>query len=82
MAVPINANGDGASIAPLDEGITSLRWSPTANFLAATSWDGGCYIWDVKQANHAEPKLHQTLGVRARIPCPSPCVRVCEWYLT
>jgi WD40 repeat protein len=58
-----NPNSDGASIAPLEEGVSSLRWSPTSNMLIATSWDGGCYLWDVKTAQHAEAKLKQSLEV-------------------
>ena len=51
-------NGKPKSIAPNDcnvpqagtDGISSLNWSPTANFLVSSNWDSGVRVWEV-QAN-------------------------------
>lgn len=56
-----------ASIAPNDcnvgaagdDGISSLAWSPTANFLVSTNWDGGLRCWEVQEQGgqvRANPK--------------------------
>eukprot|EP00826_Nyctotherus_ovalis_P055498 TRINITY_DN7370_c0_g1_i35.p1 TRINITY_DN7370_c0_g1~~TRINITY_DN7370_c0_g1_i35.p1 ORF type:complete len:297 (-),score=-21.45 TRINITY_DN7370_c0_g1_i35:209-1099(-) len=41
--------------------ISCLRWAPNSNFLAASSWDGKVYIWDIKQGYYnsltAQPLL-------------------------
>eukprot|EP01094_Clydonella_sp_ATCC50884_P018513 TRINITY_DN342_c0_g1_i1.p1 TRINITY_DN342_c0_g1~~TRINITY_DN342_c0_g1_i1.p1 ORF type:complete len:336 (-),score=95.56 TRINITY_DN342_c0_g1_i1:164-1171(-) len=57
-----NVNDDGASIEPLADGISGLRWSPTANLLAATCWDGNAYIWDVQRADAAQAKAAKSIG--------------------
>eukprot|EP00980_Cylindrotheca_fusiformis_P005571 scaffold1183_cov114-Cylindrotheca_fusiformis.AAC.4 len=55
------------SIAPNDcnvphagsDGISSLNWSPTANFLVSTNWDGGIRCWEVQERSgdvQANPK--------------------------
>ena len=36
---PANPNGDFLVANPPNDGISSLSWSPTGNFLVATSWD-------------------------------------------
>lgn len=56
-----------ASIAPNDcnvpsaggDGISSLIWSPTANFLVSTNWDAGVRCWEVQEQGgqvRASPK--------------------------
>ena len=30
--------------------VSSLKWSPAANHLAASSWDGKVRVWDIKDA--------------------------------
>lgn len=60
-------NGKTDRIAPQDhcvpsagnDGISSLRWSPTANHLASTNWDGGIRVWEVQEQGgqiRAQPK--------------------------
>lgn len=55
------------SIAPQDcnvpsagnDGISSLAWSPTANFLVSTNWDSGVRCWEVQEQGgqvRANPK--------------------------
>jgi mRNA export factor len=36
--------------------ISSLKWSPNSNMLAASSWDGKVYLWDIK------PNYYNTLS--------------------
>ena len=51
------ATGTPSSIAPTDcnvpevgnDGITSLRWSPNANSLVSSSWDGSVRCWEVQE---------------------------------
>lgn len=51
--------GRPASIAPNDcnvpeagtDGISSLNWSPSANFLVSTNWDSGVRCWEVQEQN-------------------------------
>ena len=46
-----------ASIAPNDcnipqpgtDGISSLNWSPVANYLVSSNWDGGVRCWEVQE---------------------------------
>jgi mRNA export factor len=54
-----NTGSRPASIAPNDcnvpqagnDGISSLRWSPTANILVSTNWDSGVRCWEVQEQN-------------------------------
>ncbi|CAJ1950580.1 unnamed protein product [Cylindrotheca closterium] len=32
-----------------DDGISSLAWSPTHNYLASSNWDGGVRLWQVEE---------------------------------
>lgn len=32
-----------------DDGISSLSWSPAANFLISTNWDGKVRCWEVQE---------------------------------
>jgi hypothetical protein len=51
------ATGAQPSIAPTDcnvaqagnDGISSLRWSPNANILVSSNWDGGLRCWEVQE---------------------------------
>ena len=38
------------------DGITSLKWSPTGNFLVATGWDNKVLCYDVQPNGQALPK--------------------------
>ncbi|KAL3756562.1 hypothetical protein ACHAWU_009956 [Discostella pseudostelligera] len=50
--------GTATSIAPTDhcvtsagnDGISSARWSPSANILVSTNWDGGVRCWEVQES--------------------------------
>jgi WD40 repeat protein len=52
-------SGTAASAAPNDhsvaqagnDGVTSLIWSPTANHLLSTNWDGGVRCWEVQESS-------------------------------
>lgn len=35
-----NPNNDFVVANPPNDGVSSLEWSPTGNFLVATAWDG------------------------------------------
>mmetsp|Transcript_21082 Transcript_21082/g.24268 ORF Transcript_21082/g.24268 Transcript_21082/m.24268 type:complete len:379 (+) Transcript_21082:235-1371(+) len=42
-----------------NDGISSLTWSPTANFLVSTNWDSGVRCWEVQEQNRqiiSQPK--------------------------
>lgn len=49
--------GTQSSIAPTDcnvpqagnDGISALRWSPNANILVSSNWDGGVRCWEVQE---------------------------------
>lgn len=34
---------------PGNDGVSSLRWSPTANFLVSSNWDAGVRCWEVQE---------------------------------
>jgi len=52
-----SATSSGNAVAPNDcnvpspgnDGISSLRWSPTANFLVSSNWDSGVRCWEVQE---------------------------------
>lgn len=63
----VNTGNRANSIAPTDcnvpqagnDGISSLAWSPTANFLVSTNWDAGVRCWEVQEQGgqvRANPK--------------------------
>ena len=35
---------------PGNDGISSLSWSPTSNYLISTNWDGGVRCWNVQES--------------------------------
>jgi len=49
--------GSQYAIAPNDcqlpqagnDGISSLKWSPTANIIVSSNWDGGVRCWEVQE---------------------------------
>lgn len=51
-----NPNNDFQVQTPPGDGISSLSWSPTANFLVATAWDGEVYCYEVQSNGQAVPK--------------------------
>ena len=45
---------------PIADGVSSLKFSPKANLLVATSWDNQVRVWDVQTNGQAVPKAsHQ-----------------------
>ena len=67
-------SGKSASMAPQDhcvaqsgnDGISSLRWSPTANYLISTNWDGGVRCHEVQEQGgqiRAAPKAQGELSL-------------------
>merc|ERR1719382_153403 len=64
-ALAPNTNGSAVVPSPPDDCISSLSWSPAANWLAASSWDKSVRIWEVSQSgiqprmayNHEAPAL-------------------------
>mmetsp|Transcript_21786 Transcript_21786/g.53937 ORF Transcript_21786/g.53937 Transcript_21786/m.53937 type:complete len:357 (-) Transcript_21786:114-1184(-) len=51
-----NANNDFPVANPPTDGISSLCWSPTSNFLVATSWDCDVLCYEVTANGQAVPK--------------------------
>mmetsp|Transcript_21674 Transcript_21674/g.55191 ORF Transcript_21674/g.55191 Transcript_21674/m.55191 type:complete len:355 (-) Transcript_21674:490-1554(-) len=52
-----NPNGDVEVSVPQDlDGVSSLGFSPTANFLCASSWNNSVYVWDIQQTGQTVPK--------------------------
>lgn len=53
----LNPNKDVQITPPLNDGISSLNFSPKANILVATSWDNTAYCWEINaQTAQAVPK--------------------------
>lgn len=71
---PAASAGKPKSIAPNDcnvphagtDGISSLNWSPTANFLCSSNWDSGVRVWEV-QANPANPSAPVQAQPKAQV---------------
>jgi hypothetical protein len=51
-----NPNNDFQVQNPPGDGISSLSWSPTSNFLVATSWDCDVLCYEVQANGQAMPK--------------------------
>lgn len=51
-----NPNNDFQVANPPSDGISSLSWSPTSNFLVATSWDCDVLCYEVQANGQAVPK--------------------------
>lgn len=45
MAAPSDHNVQSAGT----DGVSSLTWSPTANILVSTNWDGGVRCWEAQE---------------------------------
>lgn len=62
--------GTNASIAPTDhcvpsadnDGISSAIWSPSANILVSTNWDGGVRCWEVQESQQQVRALPKAQG--------------------
>ena len=58
MAFSSSSSTTNKSAAPNDhnvsqagnDGISSLTWSPTSNYLVSTNWDGGVRCWEVQES--------------------------------
>lgn len=70
----VSTSGGNQSIANTDcqvqsagnDGTSSLSWSPTANILVSSNWDGGVRCWEVaEQAGRIQsnPKAQGETGV-------------------
>lgn len=52
-----NPNNDIEVSTPPDlDGVSSLCFSPTANFLIATSWNNSAYCWEIQPTGSTVPK--------------------------
>lgn len=56
MGGAANPNNDFQVANPPSDGISSLSWSPTSNFLVATSWDCDVLCYEVQANGQAVPK--------------------------
>lgn len=52
----INPNKDVQVTPALNDGVSSLAFSPRANILVATSWDNNVYCWEVASNGQATAK--------------------------
>lgn len=52
----LNPNNDVQISPPMQDGISSLAFSPVANILVATSWDNSAYCWEISQSGQANAK--------------------------
>ena len=64
-----NPNNDFQVANPPGDGISSLSWSPTSNFLVATSWDCDVLCYEVGNNGQAMPKA--SIKHEARRPAPN-----------
>ena len=44
------------------DGISSLAWSPNANILISTNWDGGVRCWEVQESQGQMQALPKAQG--------------------
>ena len=61
MAAPTDHNVQSAG----NDGISSLTWSPTANILVSSNWDGGVRCWEAQEQGgqcRALPKAQGEFG--------------------
>jgi mRNA export factor len=64
------SSGPNASCAPGDhcvaqagsDGISSINWSPTANHVVSTNWDGGVRCWEVQESGQQIRALPMAQG--------------------
>jgi WD40 repeat protein len=58
---------------PGNDGISSLKWSPAANILVSSNWDGGVRCWEVEEQGgqiRATPRAQGTLYDALRVYSP------------
>lgn len=58
-----NPNGDPELSSPPSETISSISWSPKANFIVAGSWDKTVRCWEVQVSGsnvNSQPKAQHT----------------------
>lgn len=58
------------------DGISSLNWSPTANFLVSSNWDSGVRVWEV-QANPANQQCQAQPKAQVNHDNKSPVLDTC-----
>lgn len=51
-----NPNKDAELVQPPSDGISSLHFSPTSNYLAVTSWDNQVRCYEVQPTGQSQPK--------------------------
>lgn len=56
QADPSNPNRDFPVTSPPTDSVSALAWSPTANVLAAASWDNNVRVWEVQASGQAVPR--------------------------
>ena len=61
MAGNYNPNRDIEIVDQPQDSVSSLKWSPKANFLAASSWDNKVRVWQVENNGHNKPVTATTL---------------------
>jgi mRNA export factor len=57
-----NPNKDFEVANPPQDGVAALSFSSRANHLAAASWDGSAYVWEVQPSGQAVPKATTSCG--------------------
>lgn len=55
-----NPNKDVELASPPTDGISSISWSPVANYIVATSWDKQVRCWEVQPNGQSQPKAMVT----------------------
>lgn len=53
---PYNPNKDIELTSPPNDSISSICWSPVANFVVASSWDNQIRCWEVAATGQSVPK--------------------------
>lgn len=51
-----NPNNDVELVQPPTDGISSVKFSPVANHLIATSWDNQVRCWEISPQGQSQPK--------------------------
>lgn len=55
-----NPNKDMEVVSPPEDSVSSLNFSPKANFLVATSWDNKVRCWEIASNGTSTPKAEQS----------------------
>jgi mRNA export factor len=45
-----------------DDGVSSISWSPTANILVSSNWDGGVRCWEAQAMNNQVQAVPKAQG--------------------